>query len=125
MNCARSVIELITLYWPHSIDTLRPERASVDGFRPIFFSSKGNVISFLALLWGYHPNDVSNRTISRNLSLAMAKGSGSTSERINVNVHLFLPSVNLHTVLDTGILVRDSDARQRLKERLGEGSIIM
>jgi len=44
VNCARSVIELITSYWPHSIDTLQPERASVDGFRPIFFSSKGNVI---------------------------------------------------------------------------------
>ena len=40
MTCARSVIGLITLYWPHSIDTLQPERASVDGFRPIFFQAK-------------------------------------------------------------------------------------
>jgi len=47
VNCARSVIELITLYWPRSIDILQPERASVDGFRPIFFSSQGNVILFL------------------------------------------------------------------------------
>jgi len=47
VNCARSVIDLITLYWPHSIDILKPERASVDGFRPIFFSSQGNVILFL------------------------------------------------------------------------------
>jgi len=50
VNCARSVIELITLYWPHSIDILQPERASVDGFRPIFFSSQGNVIPFLTPL---------------------------------------------------------------------------
>ena len=49
VNCARSVIELITLYWPHSIDILKPERASVDGFRPIFFSSQGNVILSLVL----------------------------------------------------------------------------
>jgi len=46
VNCARSVIELIVLYWPHSIDILQPERASVDGFRPIFFSSQGNVFYF-------------------------------------------------------------------------------
>lgn len=47
VNCARPVIDLITLYWPQSIDILKPERASVDGFRPIFFSSQGNVILFL------------------------------------------------------------------------------
>ena len=58
MNCARSVIELITLYWPQSIDILQPERASVDGFRPIFFSSQGNVILFLTSLSLYHANDV-------------------------------------------------------------------
>ena len=49
MDCARSVVELITLYWPQSIDKLQPERASVDGSRPIFFSSQGNVILFVVL----------------------------------------------------------------------------
>ena len=44
VNCARSVVELMVLYWPHSIDRLRPERASVDGPKPIFFSDQGNVI---------------------------------------------------------------------------------
>ena len=76
MNCARSVIELITLYWPHSIDILQPERASVEGLRPVFFSSQGNVIPFLALLWVYYPTEICpNRMILENLSLAMAKGS--------------------------------------------------
>ena len=90
MNCARSVIELITLYWPHSIDILRPERASVDGFRPLFFSSHRNVILFLALLL-YHPTHIyANRTISKKFSLVMAKGSQSTSEQTSVNNYFLL-----------------------------------
>ena len=93
VNCARSVIELITQYWPHSIDILRPERASVDGLRPVFFSGKENVIPFLAL-WLYHPTEIhADRTISRNLSLVMAKGSQSTSERISVNKYFLLAFV--------------------------------
>jgi hypothetical protein len=88
VNCARSVIELITLYWPHSIDILQPERASVDGFRPIFFSSQGNVISPLVLpcLCCRQLTEIcANRMISRDLSSAMAKRNRSSSERINVN----------------------------------------
>jgi len=84
VNCARSVIELITLYWPQSIDILQPERASVDGFRPIFFSSQGNVNPLLALL-SYSIDLCANRTISRDLSLAMAKRSRLTSGQTNVN----------------------------------------
>jgi len=38
VNCAQSVIELITRFWPHSIDTLAPERGTVDGVKPVFFS---------------------------------------------------------------------------------------
>ena len=43
VNCARSVIELITLYWPHSTDGLPPERAFIAGPQPIFFSGRENV----------------------------------------------------------------------------------
>ena len=51
MNCARSVTELIMRYWPCSIDILKPERAIIDGFRPIFFVGQGDV---RLLLWpGY------------------------------------------------------------------------
>ena len=86
MNCARSVIELITLYWPRSIDTLQPERAIIDGFRPIFFSSQGNVISPLVSLLLYQPTEIcANRMILRGLALVMAKGRQLSSEQINVN----------------------------------------
>ena len=30
-------------YWPYSIDILEPERAIIDGFRPIFFAGQENV----------------------------------------------------------------------------------
>lgn len=86
MNCARSVIELITLYWPHSIDKLQPERASVEGFRPIFFSSQGNVIHFPIRLWLYQLIDVCmNSVISRGPFSAMVKGIQSSLERTNVS----------------------------------------
>ncbi|KIK18633.1 hypothetical protein PISMIDRAFT_109068 [Pisolithus microcarpus 441] len=38
VNCAHSVIELISHFWPHSIDSLQPERGIVDGLKPVFFS---------------------------------------------------------------------------------------
>ncbi|KNZ80017.1 TPR and ankyrin repeat-containing protein 1 [Termitomyces sp. J132] len=38
VNCAQSVIELITNFWPYSIDTLAPEKGIVDGLRPIFLN---------------------------------------------------------------------------------------
>ncbi|KAF9219473.1 hypothetical protein BS17DRAFT_760990 [Gyrodon lividus] len=37
VNCAHSVIELITRFWPNSIDVLQPEKGIVDGSKPIFF----------------------------------------------------------------------------------------
>ncbi|KAI6166607.1 P-loop containing nucleoside triphosphate hydrolase protein [Pisolithus thermaeus] len=38
VNCAHSVIELISRFWPNSIDLLQPERGIVDGLKPAFFS---------------------------------------------------------------------------------------
>jgi tetratricopeptide (TPR) repeat protein len=38
VNCAHSVIELITRFWPNTIDNLRPEKGVVDGLKPVFFT---------------------------------------------------------------------------------------
>jgi len=38
VNCAHSVIELITRFWPDSIDTLAPEKGIVEGLRPVFLN---------------------------------------------------------------------------------------
>lgn len=40
VNCAHSVIELITKFWPNSIDRLAPEVGIVHGFKPVFFSKE-------------------------------------------------------------------------------------
>jgi hypothetical protein len=86
VNCARSVIDLITLYWPHSIDILQPERATVEGFRPIFFSGQGEVILSSVCLYLYQPTEIyANRMILRNPSSVMAKGRQLSSEQINVS----------------------------------------
>ncbi|KAJ7139425.1 hypothetical protein C8R44DRAFT_764441 [Mycena epipterygia] len=45
VNCAHTVIEVITMFWPYSIDVLDRERGTVDGLRPVFFTGfdTGNV----------------------------------------------------------------------------------
>ncbi|EPQ56620.1 P-loop containing nucleoside triphosphate hydrolase protein [Gloeophyllum trabeum ATCC 11539] len=37
VRCAHSIVELITRFWPHSIDSLGEEKGIVEGLRPIFF----------------------------------------------------------------------------------------
>ncbi|KAJ6498051.1 P-loop containing nucleoside triphosphate hydrolase protein [Mycena vitilis] len=45
VNCAHTVIDVITRFWPYAIDVLDPERGTVDGLRPVFFTGfdSGNV----------------------------------------------------------------------------------
>ncbi|KAH9921295.1 uncharacterized protein B0H18DRAFT_880310 [Fomitopsis serialis] len=38
VNCARSVVELLTKFWPHAIDNLGEERGIIDGLKPVFFT---------------------------------------------------------------------------------------
>ena len=40
VDCAHSVIDLISLFWSDSIDRLSPEVGIVDGFKPVFFSNE-------------------------------------------------------------------------------------
>lgn len=38
VDCAHSVIELITQFWPHAIDALSREQGMIHGLKPVFFS---------------------------------------------------------------------------------------
>ncbi|KAK0464820.1 P-loop containing nucleoside triphosphate hydrolase protein [Armillaria novae-zelandiae] len=40
VNCAHSIIDLITTFWKDSIDCLSPEMGIVDGAKPIFFNNE-------------------------------------------------------------------------------------
>ncbi|KAK0198014.1 hypothetical protein F5146DRAFT_1130958 [Armillaria mellea] len=40
VDCAHSVIDLITTFWNDSIDRLSPEMGTVDGVKPIFFNNE-------------------------------------------------------------------------------------
>jgi hypothetical protein len=39
VNCAHSVVELITKFWPYSIDSLAQEQGVVDGMKPLFLGT--------------------------------------------------------------------------------------
>ncbi|KAH9931245.1 uncharacterized protein B0H18DRAFT_929725 [Fomitopsis serialis] len=38
VNCAHSIVELMTMFWPHAIDRLAQERGKVEGEKPVFLS---------------------------------------------------------------------------------------
>ncbi len=40
VDCAYSIIDLITMFWEDSIDRLSPEMGIVDGVKPVFFNNK-------------------------------------------------------------------------------------
>jgi hypothetical protein len=50
VNCAQTVVETITHFWPGSIDVLEKERGLVDGPKPIFFT--GGVAHYEQFLFG-------------------------------------------------------------------------
>ncbi|KAG2143549.1 uncharacterized protein EDB93DRAFT_1088104 [Suillus bovinus] len=53
VHCAHSVIELITKFWPNTIDILQPEKGLVVGPKPIFFTGWGNdTIRYEQFLFG-------------------------------------------------------------------------
>lgn len=121
MNCARTIVELITHYWPYSIDVLEPERAIIDGFRPIFFAGQENV---RLLVWlGYQGLNIANRLISRGRSLVTARGRPSSLARVNV-WYLASDTLFCTNLFYPGILVRNDATKDRLQQRL-EGSLIM
>ena len=121
MNCARTVVELITHYWPYSIDILEPERAIIDGFRPIFFAGQENVSSLSQL--DYRGLNATNRSISRSRSSVMARGKPSSLARVNVR-HFIGDTPFCANLFYPGILVRNDTTKDMLQRRL-EGSLIM
>ncbi|KAK0440837.1 hypothetical protein EV421DRAFT_1905200 [Armillaria borealis] len=40
VDCANSIIDLITMFWEDSIDRLSPEMGIVDGVKPVFFNNE-------------------------------------------------------------------------------------
>lgn len=39
VDCAHSLVELLTKYWPDSVDHLPPEQGQVAGSKPVWYSS--------------------------------------------------------------------------------------
>ena len=53
VDCAYSVIELITGLWPHAIDALGQETGMVGGLKPVFFSGwDQNTVRYEQFLFG-------------------------------------------------------------------------
>ncbi|KAG6859929.1 hypothetical protein C0995_001823 [Termitomyces sp. Mi166 len=99
VNCAQSVIELITRFWPYSIDTLAPEKGIVDGLKPVFLN-------------GWDDDNV------RYVTFAYA-----------IPVQKLIQIYNSGSHIEFGaqqcILVRNESARLKLQEQVGNIGLIM
>ncbi|KAF9229832.1 hypothetical protein BS17DRAFT_744362 [Gyrodon lividus] len=89
VNCAHTVIERITRFWPDAIDGLQPEHGIVDGLKPVFFHGwDKDTVRYEQFLFG-------------------ACGS-----------HIDFGAQQC-------ILVRDDEARDKLREQVGDIGLIM
>ncbi|OCH88979.1 hypothetical protein OBBRIDRAFT_757238 [Obba rivulosa] len=53
VNCAHSVVELLSAFWPNALDSLAEERGMVDGIKPVFFSGwDQNTVRYEQFLFG-------------------------------------------------------------------------
>ncbi|KAH9919767.1 uncharacterized protein BXZ73DRAFT_104875 [Epithele typhae] len=59
VNCAHSVILLITQFWPHAIDALGQETGMIDGLKPVFFHGwDQNTVRYEQFLFGESGNHI-------------------------------------------------------------------
>ncbi|CAA7264670.1 unnamed protein product [Cyclocybe aegerita] len=59
VQCAHSVIELITEFWPHAIDVLSREKGVVEGSKPVFFSGwDSETVRYEQFLFGESGNPI-------------------------------------------------------------------
>ncbi|KAH9949529.1 hypothetical protein B0H21DRAFT_728406 [Amylocystis lapponica] len=59
VNCAHSIIELITKFWPNAIDTLAQEKGMIDGLKPVFFSGwDEDTVRYEQFLFGESGNQI-------------------------------------------------------------------
>ncbi|KAF8807162.1 hypothetical protein BYT27DRAFT_7189247 [Phlegmacium glaucopus] len=59
VQCAHSVIELITEFWPYAIDVLSREKGVVDGSKPVFFSGwDSETVRYEQFLFGENGNPI-------------------------------------------------------------------
>ncbi|TFK22052.1 hypothetical protein FA15DRAFT_758287 [Coprinopsis marcescibilis] len=53
VSCAHAIIEVITHLWPNSLDLMAPEKGTVSGLRPFFFSvSNSDAVQLVDFLMG-------------------------------------------------------------------------
>ncbi|KAI5997877.1 hypothetical protein F5J12DRAFT_895738 [Pisolithus orientalis] len=106
VNCAHSVIELISRFWPNSIDSLQPEHGIVDGLKPVFFTGwDKDAIGYEQFLFGAPGSHIEFGAQQCEL--------------------IFLASFTILYAKVTGILVRNEKAREKLRQQVGDIGLIM
>ena len=88
VQCAHSVVELITEFWPYAIDVLTRERGVVDGSKPVFFSGWDS--ETVRYVWtcvrSFHETVCSN--LNRNNFFSANRESQTSFTQITANIEV-------------------------------------
>ncbi|KAL4069230.1 hypothetical protein J3A83DRAFT_4413033 [Scleroderma citrinum] len=111
INCAHAVVELITMFWPDTIDILRSEHGLISGPEPVFFTGRDNQIF----------------PFERFFSKLKYVCSASLSPYFLFNARASFCKRAKHGGLGANqcLLVRDDAARIRLKKEIGVKGVIL
>jgi hypothetical protein len=118
VNCARSVIELITHFWPNAIDILPEEQGVIDGIKPLFFRGLERYEQFLSgeRYFGISPHQ----------TVFLRSPQGKLHRIRGTAVYVSLTSqVYCFNTCRPGILVRDEAAKAKLQAQVGDIGLIL
>ena len=124
VNCAHTVIERITKFWPDAIDNLQPERGVVDGLKPVFFRGWDQAtVRYEQFLFGASYVDITLFLARSDTSLISGSRIEFGAQQCTCNI-FGSRLLCLHDC-SKGILVRDDKAIEKLRKEVGEIGLIM
>ncbi|KAG6831649.1 hypothetical protein H0H92_008726 [Tricholoma furcatifolium] len=107
VNCAQSIIDLISHFWPYSIDILAPEKGIVDGLKPVFLNG-----------WGSESEDVSYVCALTNCPSLL-------TEQFKEQFLFGASGSPIEFGAQQCIIVRDELALHKLEEQVGTIGLMM
>lgn len=105
VDCAHSIIELITKFWPDSIDRLERESGVADGSKPVFFTGwDEDSVQLEQFLFGESGNPIE---FGAQQCMLLSVVFGAFSYGV------------------PGIIVRTEEARESLQKQFGDIGLVM
>ncbi len=114
---------VITRFWPYSIDILQREKGAVEGTKPVFFIGwEEDTLRYEQFLFGDRCVESLGCILVIDIGVQVETPLNSAPNNVCFIVFLWH---SLFTDHPAGILVRDDNARDRLRKQVGEIGLIL